>query len=134
MSEKKTTSKAPFPPARRAGDFLLASGTTSRKPDNTFAGAKVNDNTGKVELDIEEQTRTVIKNIEKKLNAVDASLKDVVDLTIFLVDMGDFPGFNKVYKEFFDGETGPARTTIAVHQLPHPHILVEIKAMAYKPL
>ena len=41
-------------------------------------------------------------------------------------------GYNEVYGEYF-GETGPARTTVAVHQLPHPHILIEIKAIAYAP-
>ncbi|MBJ7416466.1 MAG: hypothetical protein JHC88_13625, partial [Niveispirillum sp.] len=35
--------------------------------------------------------------------------------------------------EFVDQE-GPARTTVAVHQLPHPHLRIEIKAVAYKPL
>ena len=44
-----------------------------------------------------------------------------------------FGGYNDVYGEFFD-YTGPARTTVAVHQLPHPHLLIEIKAVAWKPL
>jgi 2-aminomuconate deaminase len=46
--------------------------------------------------------------------------------------MNDFAGYNEVYGEFF-GYDGPTRTTVAVHQLPHPHLLIEIKAMAYKP-
>ena len=40
---------------------------------------------------------------------------------------------NKAYAEFFDAATGPARTTVAVHQLPHPDLVVEIKVMALKP-
>ena len=44
----------------------------------------------------------------------------------FLVNMNDFAGYNKAYAEFFDKETGPARTTVAVHQLPHPDLVVEI--------
>lgn len=47
--------------------------------------------------------------------------------------MNDFGGYNRVYGEFFDYD-GPARTTVAVHQLPHPHLLIEIKAVAYQPL
>ena len=43
-------------------------------------------------------------------------------------------GDNEVYGEFFSKETGPARTTVAVHQLPHPHLVIEIKVTAYKPL
>jgi 2-aminomuconate deaminase len=46
--------------------------------------------------------------------------------------MNDFGGYNETYSEFF-GFDGPARTTVAVHQLPHPHLLIEIKAVAYKP-
>ncbi|MFB7629618.1 RidA family protein, partial [Streptomyces sp. NPDC056149] len=43
-----------------------------------------------------------------------------------------FGGYNEVYAEYFD-ESGPARTTVAVHQLPHPHLLVEIACTAYLP-
>lgn len=57
----------------------------------------------------------------------------MVDVTTFLVNMNDFGGYNTTYGEFFDFD-GPTRTTVAVHQLPHPHLLIEIKAMAYKPL
>ena len=83
-------------------------------------------------MNIEEQTRDVLKNIEKNLQSVGANLQDVVDVSSFLVNMNDFAGYNKVYAEFFDKETGPARTTVAVHQLPHPDLVVEIKVTAYK--
>ena len=46
--------------------------------------------------------------------------------------MNDFGGYNEVYAEYFD-ETGPTRTTVAVHQLPHPHLLIEIQAVAVLP-
>jgi 2-aminomuconate deaminase len=48
------------------------------------------------------------------------------------VNMNDFAGYNEVYGEFFEYD-GPARTTVAVHQLPHPHLLIEMRATAYKP-
>lgn len=89
---------------------------------------------GTMHLNIEEQTRAVLQNIEKTLATANAAMTDVVDVTSFLVNMNDFAGYNKVYAEFFNKETGPARTTVAVHQLPHPHLVVEIKVMAYKPL
>jgi 2-aminomuconate deaminase len=47
--------------------------------------------------------------------------------------MNDFGGYNAVYSEYF-GVEGPSRTTVAVHQLPHPHLRIEIKAVAYRPL
>ncbi len=134
MSDKKVTPRGAYPHIRRAGDFLFVSGTSSRKADNTFAGVNVIDEMGTMHLNIEEQTRAVLQNIEKTLASADATLADVVDVTSFLVNMNDFAGYNKVYGEFFSKETGPARTTVAVHQLPHPHLVVEIKVMAYKPL
>jgi hypothetical protein len=42
-------------------------------------------------------------------------------------------GYNQVWGEYFD-ETGPTRTTVAVHQLPHPHLLIEMKAVGYRPV
>ncbi|MDB5804691.1 MAG: Endoribonuclease [Betaproteobacteria bacterium] len=121
-----------YPHYRRAGDFIFVSGTSSRRPDNTFAGASA-DAAGTMQLDIREQTRAVIENIRDVLKSAGAELSDCVEVTSFLVDMGDFGGYNEVYGEFFDYD-GPARTTVAVHQLPHPHLRIEIKAVAYKPL
>ena len=66
------------------------------------------------------------------LASVGAKLSDLVEISSYLVNMNDFAGYNEVYNEYFD-ENGPARTTVAVHQLPHPHLLIEIKAIAYKP-
>lgn len=121
-----------FPHWRRAGDFIYVSGASSRRPDNSFAGAEV-DAFGATTLDIRAQTRAVIENIGAILADAGSSLADLVDVTTFLVNMNDFRGYNETYAEFFD-ENGPARTTVAVHQLPHPHLLIEIKATAYAPI
>jgi 2-aminomuconate deaminase len=128
----KATPRGKYPHIKRAGDFLFVSGTSSRRADNTIAGAEV-DSLGTTRLDIREQTRAVIENIRDILATSDATLKDVVEVTSYLVSMNDFGGYNEVYGEFFD-HNGPARTTIAVHQLPHPHLLIEIRAVAYKPI
>jgi 2-aminomuconate deaminase len=127
----KAKPRGRFPHYRRAGDFVFVSGTSSRRPDNSFAGADA-DAMGTVTLDIREQTRAVIENIAAILEDAGGSLADVVEVSSFLVTMNDFGGYNQVYAEFFD-ESGPARTTVAVHQLPHPHLLIEIKAIAYIP-
>jgi 2-aminomuconate deaminase len=121
-----------YPHVRRGGDFLFVSGTSSRLPDNTFAGASV-DAMGTTSLDIRAQTKAVIENIARNLQAAGSSLADIVDVTTFLVSMNDFGGYNEIYGQYFD-ENGPARTTVAAHQLPHPHLLIEIKATAYRPL
>ena len=132
LIEGKAKPRGKYPHIRRAGDFLFVSGTSSRLPDNTFAGAST-DAMGTMTLDIREQTRAVLRNIESILASADATLADVVEISSYLVNMNDFGGYNEAYGEFFDYD-GPARTTVAVHQLPHPLILVEIKAVAYKPL
>ncbi len=128
----KVTPRGAYPHTKRVGDFIFVSGTSSRRADNTIAGVHIIDNMGTKQLDIKEQTREVLKNIEKNLANEGATLSDVVDVTSFLVNMNDFAGYNKAYAEFFDAATGPTRTTVAVHQLPHPDLVVEIKVMAYK--
>ncbi|MFZ0317484.1 MAG: RidA family protein [Candidatus Sulfotelmatobacter sp.] len=128
--EGKATPRGKYPHVKRAGDFLFVSGTSSRRADNTIAGAEV-DAMGTTRLDIREQTRSVIHNIRDILQSAGAQLDDIVELSTYLVNMNDFGGYNEVYGEFF-GHDGPARTTVAVHQLPHPHLLIEIRATAYK--
>lgn len=120
-----------YPHVKRVGDFIYVSGTSSRRPDNTHVGAE-QDEAGTWHLDIRKQTKAVIENIGTLLASMDADLSDVIDMTTFLVDMKDFKGYNETYGTFFD-HTGPTRTTVAVHQLPHPNLLIEIKAIAYKP-
>ncbi|SDR94955.1 2-aminomuconate deaminase [Formosa sp. Hel1_31_208] len=132
MSENTVTPRGAYPHVKQVGDFIFVSGTSSRRPNNTIAGVDIIDEMGTKRLNIETQTREVLKNIESNLAKVGASLKDVVDVTSFLVNMNDFAGYNKAYGEFFDKATGPTRTTVAVHQLPHPDLVVEIKVIAYK--
>ena len=127
----KARPRGRFPHFKRAGDLVFVSGTSSRQPDNSFEGAEV-DAMGVTRLDIRAQTRAVLRNIASILEHAGASLQDLVDAQVFLVNMNDFGGFNEVWAEFFD-ESGPTRTTVAVHQLPHPHLVIEIRATAYSP-
>ncbi|MEQ8965382.1 MAG: RidA family protein [Azospirillaceae bacterium] len=121
-----------FPHYRRVGDFVFVSGTSARRPDNTIEGAEV-DEMGTTRLDIAAQTRAVIEAMRAILADAGCGLEDLVDVTAFLVNMNDFAGYNRVYGEYFDFG-GPTRTTVAVHQLPHPHLLIEMKATAYRPV
>ena len=127
----KAKPRGKYPHVKRAGDFLIVSGTSARRLDNTIIGADV-DELGTANLDIREQTKAVIENVRDILQSVGSHLEDVVEVTTYLVSMNDFAGYNEVYGKYF-GYDGPARTTVAVHQLPHPHLLIEIRAMAYKP-
>ena len=116
--DHKAKPRGRFPHVKRVGDFIFVSGTSSRKPDNSFEGVEV-DEMGTTNLDIKAQTRAVIENISDILSTMDAGLKDIVDVTSFLVNMNDFGGYNEIYGSYF-GYDGPTRTTVAVHQLPHP--------------
>jgi len=127
----KATPRGRYPHVKRAGDFLFVSGTSARRADNTIAGADV-DEFGTTRLDIRVQTNAVLENVRDILQSVGAGFENIVEMTAYLVNMNDFAGYNEVYAKFFDYD-GPARTTVAVHQLPHPHLLIEIRAMAYKP-
>ncbi|GAA0388891.1 hypothetical protein GCM10009541_34910 [Micromonospora gifhornensis] len=128
----KAVPRGRFPHVKVAGGFAFVSGTSSRRPDNTIAGATV-DALGTTSLDIEVQTRAVIENMRDILREVGADLSDLVQVTTYLVSMNDFGGYNRVYAELFD-ETGPTRTTVAVHQLPHPHLLIEMQGVALLPV
>jgi 2-aminomuconate deaminase len=127
----KAKPRGRFPHIKRAGDFLFVSGTSARRADNTIVGAEV-DEVGTTQLDIRSQTRAVIENIREILQSSGALLDDLVEVTTYLVSMNDFGGYNEAYAEYF-GYDGPTRTTVAVHQLPHPHLLIEMRAVAYKP-
>ncbi|TSB25147.1 RidA family protein, partial [Streptomyces benahoarensis] len=127
----KATPRGRFPHVKTAGDLVFFSGTSSRRPDNTIAGATA-DEMGATTLDIREQTRAVLANVREVLAAAGATLDDLVQVTAYLVNMNDFAGYNAVWAEHFD-ERGPTRTTVAVHQLPHPHLLIEIQGIAHRP-
>ena len=127
----KATPRGRFPHFRRAGDFVYVSGTSSRRSDNSFEGAEV-DALGVTNLDIRVQTKAVVQNMRDILESAGLGLADLVEVSCFLVHMNDFAGFNEVWAEFFD-ERGPTRTTVAVHQLPHPLLLIEMKGVAYGP-
>lgn len=124
--------RANYPLVRRAGDFLFVSAVAAKQPDGSIAGAST-DAQGTMSLDIREQTRATLNNVQKSLQSAGAGLDNLVELTGYLVNMADFGGYNAVYNQYFSGADGPARTTVAVHQLPHPHYLVEIKGVAWKP-
>jgi len=130
--EHKAQPLGNYPHVKRVGDFIYVSGTSSRRKDNTHIGAEQN-SAGDWHLDIRKQTKALIENIGELLESLDADLSHIIDITTFLVNMDDFKVYNEVYGTFFNSDTGPTRTTVAVHQLPHPNLLIEMKAIAYLP-
>ena len=127
----KATPRGRFPHVKVANGMAWVSGTSSRRPDDSIAGAEPGPD-GSVRLDVAVQTREVLANIADILRSVGAGLEDLVQVTSYLTSMADFDAYNAVYAEHFD-ETGPTRTTVAVAELPHPHLLIEIQAVAVLP-
>jgi 2-iminobutanoate/2-iminopropanoate deaminase len=104
----------------RAGDFVFVTGCGPIDP----ATAAVKGET------IEEQTEVVISNIEAILEAGGATLADVVQATVHLLDETEFPRFNAVYARRFP-EPRPVRTTVGSGLRQVPGIRVEINVTAY---
>jgi 2-aminomuconate deaminase len=120
-----------YPHTRRVGPWVFISGTSSRLPDNSYAGAELQQG-GHWALDVKIQTKAVMENIRHYLHLNGADLEHLVDVTVFLKDMSHFDAYNEVYNSYFIA-MGPCRTTVAVVDLPKPQILIEIKATAYIP-
>jgi 2-aminomuconate deaminase len=139
MSHSIRTSNAPdpvgaYPHARRHGDLLFLSGVGPRQAGtHEIPGGPIRDAQGNPrDYDIRAQTEAVIGNIKAVLAACGATLEDVLDVTVFLVDMErDFLGYNEVYAQHFT-TVQAARTTLAICALPTP-IAVEFKVIAKVP-
>jgi len=80
---------------------------------------------------IQKQTRYVLGNLKKVLQAAGSGLQDVVKTQVFLTDLNDFYYFDQVWKEFFPSP--PPRTTVQVSGLLVPGCLVEVDVTAVKP-
>lgn len=110
----------PYSQALRAGGFVFVSGQIPLDPE-----------TGELSsAPIAEQTAMVLKALEQILNAAGTGLAQVVKVTIYLADMGDFAEVNRVYGDFFPDEP-PARCAVEVAALPKgASIEVEATALA----
>ena len=109
----------PYSPAVRAGDFVYVSGQVPRDPSSgTLAGE-----------DIQSQSRAVLANVRRVLEAAGCTMADVVSVIVYLVDVDDWAAFNEVYKEFF-AEPYPSRTAVGCELRG---IRVEVSCVAYAP-
>jgi 2-iminobutanoate/2-iminopropanoate deaminase len=106
-----------YSPAVRAGPFVFVSGQVPRKPET---GELVGE-------DIESQTRQVVANVARALEAAGAALSDVVSVIVYLADVDDWGRFNTAYKELMPAPY-PTRTALGANLRG---ILVEMSAVAY---
>jgi 2-aminomuconate deaminase len=119
-----------FPHLKRVGDFIFISGTSARRPDDSFEGAT--EKRGEITIDIRKQASFVFDAIQDMLQSVGSGLDDLVDVQAFLTDMDDYAAFNEIYAQYFRPD-GPTRTTVAVRELPHPHQGLMVRAVAFQP-
>ena len=119
----------PYPHARRVGNLLFLSGIGPRTRGSKEIPGTTRDASGKVVAhDIEAQCRAVFRNVRTVLEDAGSSWDRIVDVTVFLSDMDDFPVYNRIYAEHF-ADNQPARTTIEVSRLP-TDIAIEVKVIA----
>mgnify|MGYP001179718501 FL=1 len=140
MSNEKINAKnAPkpvglYPHARKAGNLLFLSGVGPRKAgsgpnDSEVPGLELDHNGNFKSFDFEAQCHSVFQNIKAILEESGSSWDNLIDVTVFLVDMKrDFAAYNKIYAEYFK-ENQPCRTTVAIDALPTP-IAIELKCIA----
>jgi 2-aminomuconate deaminase len=133
------TDKAPkpvgaYPHAKRVGNLLFLSGVGPRvsgsdADDSGVPGLQLNKNGHFLTFDFEAQCRSVFENVRSILEASGSKWENLVDVTVFLVDMKrDFITYNRLYAEYFT-TAQPCRTTVEINALPTP-IAIELKCIA----
>lgn len=134
-SEKINAPNAPkpvglYPHARRVGNLLFLSGIGPRDPQSDGVPGLQRSPAGNyTQFDFEAQVHSVFKNVRIVLEQSGAKWENLVDVTVFLVDMErDFHTFNRIYAEYFK-DNQPCRTTVGIDRLPTP-IAIELKCIA----
>ena len=119
QTENAPSAIGPYSQANMAGGFLFTAGQIPLDP----ATMEIVGETAP------EQARQALLNAQAVVAAGGLTLADVVKVTVFILDMGQFAAINEVYQEFF-GEMPPARSVVEVSRLPKD-VLVEIEMVAY---
>jgi 2-iminobutanoate/2-iminopropanoate deaminase len=117
-TNKAPAAVGPYSQGMKAGNIIYTSGQLPIVPE-----------TGELlKGDIQEETRLCLENVKAVLEEGNATLKDVVKVSIYITDIKNFPMINEVYEEYFS-EHKPARTLVEVSQLPKGGD-IEIEAIA----
>lgn len=124
----KARPRGSFPHVKRAGDLVFVSGTSSRRPDDSFVGAHMTSD-GHVDLDCAAQTSETLRNIADILHSVGATASGIVQLEAFITRPEWSDAFHESVNAFFGGKP-PSCCVVAVDGLPHPNQIVMIKATA----
>ena len=138
-NERISTNKAPkpvglYPHARKVGNLLFLSGVGPRTAgsdatDSAVPGLELDKNGNFISFDFEAQCKSVFDNVRIILEESGSSWEQLVDVTVFLVNMKrDFQTYNRIYADYFKDNL-PCRTTVEISSLPTP-ITIELKCIA----
>ena len=138
-NERISTNKAPkpvglYPHARKVGNLLFLSGVGPRTAgsdatDSIVPGLELDKNGNFISFDFEAQCKSVFDNVRIILEESGSSWDQLVDVTVFLVNMKrDFQTYNRIYADYFKDNL-PCRTTVEISSLPTP-IAIELKCIA----
>lgn len=109
------------------GEVLVVAGQVGTGPDGRTA-----------EGDVVTQTKQALANVRTIVEAAGYLMRDVVRLQTFLTRAEDISGFIKarseVYPEYFPDGVYPPNTLLVISRLVRPELLVEIEAMAVRPV
>jgi 2-iminobutanoate/2-iminopropanoate deaminase len=105
--------------APAGGALVFVAGTVAFGEDGEIVGVG----------DVVAQTEQVMKNVQVALEAGGASFDDVTKITMYMVDVRDYPKVAEVRRRYLR-EPFPASTLIEVQALMYPELLVEIEAVA----
>ena len=122
-----------YPHARRVGDLVFLSGIGPReRGKKEIPGVTLNPDGTVKTYDIETQIHSTFRNVKAILEDSGTSWDQLVDVTVYLVDMKkDFPIYNRLWAEYFKLNP-PCRTTIEINAMPTP-IAIEVKCIAMHP-
>ncbi len=109
-----------FSPATRAGNMVFVSGHVSVDAEGNLVGKD----------DAYAQSVQVLNNVDAALRVAGATRADITKITAFLINSEDYAGYAKARLEFFEGDPGPASSTVFVKGLVSPDYLIEIEAIA----
>ncbi len=124
MSKKKSiettdapVAAGPYSQGIRFGDLVFVAGQRPADPVS-----------GEIPADLVAQTRRVLENVKAVLEAGGSSMDQVLKVSVYLADLGDFAAMNEIYKDFFS-EPHPVRTTIGCVLRG---IKIEVDAIGYR--
>jgi 2-aminomuconate deaminase len=119
-----------YPSTKRVGNLLFVSGMGPREAGtDSIPGLEMDKFGHYTKFDFEAQVHSVFKNVNIALEEAGSSWDNIVDVTVFLVNMKrDFVAYNRIYAQYFK-DVKPCRTTVEVTALPSP-IAIELKVIA----